>query len=285
MTASSALWIFVIISVIIIIKIAWQQSLKDGSESNEIDNQQINVNGYVNADSSPPSGGLCGDRYGCTYYINNLCSGCRSSYAPRKCPYDMTRRMPSGTRPQCEYCFRHYSEWEHCYDPTQAPTISPTKSPTASPTDTPTTAPTKSPTSAPTTKTPTESPTLSPTISPTASPTYPWKFEYIHHTHSWEEAETYCNQNYEGGHLAAFHDFDDINNILKDPGLIWLGFDRSTRKWLDGTDVSNDDWNAGFFKTFDWGCPYARRMDDGRLVWHPMSCSSRQDFVCQYPDK
>ena len=125
MNSSLILWIFAIISVIITVNILWQQSLQDGSEFHEIDEQQdeqMNVNGYVYADSLEPTGGVCG-KYGCNYYVDKgLCSGCDKDYhygsGRKKCPVHLTKTINSATRPKCEYCFKHYSEWQNC-----APTL------------------------------------------------------------------------------------------------------------------------------------------------------------------
>ena len=111
---------------------------------------------------------------------------------------------------------------------------------------------------------------------------------------NWFEAENYCVENFDGGHLASIHSYEEdqvlfsyIEQVMEYHVFIWIGLKRndphSDWKWSDGSVTNYTHWADHFNPDEDL---YAFMDPAGDcMAWGAIARDNvEMDFLlCQYP--
>uniref|UniRef100_A0A8C1J1S0 C-type lectin domain-containing protein n=1 Tax=Cyprinus carpio TaxID=7962 RepID=A0A8C1J1S0_CYPCA len=107
-------------------------------------------------------------------------------------------------------------------------------------------------------------------------------YHYINVRMSWPEAQSYCRERFTD--LATVDSMDEVNRLVNIvdagySGSVWIGLKRGTQKrwgWSNGENTTSQYYNwASGQPNGDGDCVVIYYG-----VWHDMSCSYKQYFVC-----
>uniref|UniRef100_A0A646QEZ7 C-type lectin n=1 Tax=Thelotornis mossambicanus TaxID=1328036 RepID=A0A646QEZ7_9SAUR len=110
---------------------------------------------------------------------------------------------------------------------------------------------------------------------------------------SWNNAEMFCRQQAEGGHLASIQSWGEAayvaSVVSRDVFLfnVWIGLSdpgkQHTWVWSNGSRFSYRSWKAGEPNNFLWReyCVELWSLS-GYLKWNDQSCSSLRYFICKF---
>nr|B5U6Y6.1 RecName: Full=Snaclec CTL-Eoc124; AltName: Full=C-type lectin-like CTL-Eoc124; Flags: Precursor [Echis ocellatus]CAQ72892.1 C-type lectin [Echis ocellatus] len=101
---------------------------------------------------------------------------------------------------------------------------------------------------------------------------------------TWADAEKFCTEQANGGHLASFHSSKEVDFMvsLAFPMLkvdfVWIGMSDFWRdcewKWSDGAKLDYKAWNN------ELNCFVSKTTDNQWLRW---DCSRTNNVACKYP--
>nr|UMW88217.1 C-type lectin [Pseudocerastes urarachnoides] len=101
---------------------------------------------------------------------------------------------------------------------------------------------------------------------------------------TWEDAEKFCTEQVNGGHLVSFRSSEEVDFMIKlaypilKASLVWIGLSDYWRdchwKWSDGAKLDYKAWSD------EPNCFVAKTTDNQWLRW---KCNSSRYFVCKLP--
>nr|XP_029132220.1 secretory phospholipase A2 receptor-like [Labrus bergylta] len=103
-------------------------------------------------------------------------------------------------------------------------------------------------------------------------------FILVNESKTWTEAQRYCRERYTD--LASVRnqsENDQIKGLLKN-SYTWIGLNRDSWKWSDGSPYSFTSWNIK--KQIDRVVPPCVRLHKG--LWHRYRCEKKHFFLCHF---
>uniref|UniRef100_Q6X5S0 Snaclec 7 n=1 Tax=Echis pyramidum leakeyi TaxID=38415 RepID=SL7_ECHPL len=109
-------------------------------------------------------------------------------------------------------------------------------------------------------------------------------YKVINEYKTWEEAEQYCTEEANGGHLVSFHNRQEVAFVVKlgytilKADVVWIGLRDFWREcqweWSNGAKLNYKGWSdePNCFIAYTVGNRWVRR-----------KCSSTHPFVCKSP--
>ncbi|KAM3833408.1 C-type lectin lectoxin-Lio2-like [Vipera latastei] len=114
---------------------------------------------------------------------------------------------------------------------------------------------------------------------------------------TWEDAEMYCRQEEEGGHLASIHSWNESAymarlasnraGLLPAISNVWIGLSdpEENRKWQwsDGSHFLYKSWKRGEPNHL-WRNEYCVELSlfSGYFRWNGQRCGSMRYFICKF---
>nr|UMK70488.1 C-type lectin 16 [Bitis atropos] len=107
-------------------------------------------------------------------------------------------------------------------------------------------------------------------------------YKVIKQRKTWDDAEKFCKEQANGGHLISFQSSEEVDFMIKlsypilNANLVWIGLTEFWRDcewtWTDGARLDYKAWNN------EPNCFVAKTTDNQWLRWN---CNRDQYFVCK----